>query len=53
MHPPARPPPAPTRTRPPAAPQVRTDLATAKNRIKEAEKRIDADLEQYVTKKYW
>jgi photosystem II oxygen-evolving enhancer protein 3 len=33
--------------------QVRSDLAVAKNRIKESEKRIDTVVGQYIDKKYW
>lgn len=33
--------------------QVRGDLALAKNRIKESEKRIDSTLPNYISKGYW
>lgn len=34
-------------------PQARENLEVAKARIKEAEKRIDADLDAYIAKAYW
>lgn len=34
-------------------PQARENLDVAKARIKEAEKRIDADLDAYIAKAYW
>lgn len=38
---------------PPACLQIRQNLAAAKSRIAESEKRVDSVLESYVSKAYW